>query len=176
VEFFVCSRAASHVADLDDDPALDEAHWSYMDRFAAGMIARGPLLGPDRESWLGSVHIVALPSVVAAHEFVEREPYNRAGAYTDHLIRRFDNRLGRTMWDFPGPSREPRFMVISHTLTAQQRQMPSERLIVHGELRTPDGAKPAGAVWALHAPAREAVSTLFDRDVEIIDWEFGGRR
>jgi hypothetical protein len=58
-------------------------------------------------------------------------------------------------------------------------------LIVHGELFTPDGTRPAGVVLALQAPAREAVEALvgsaqdgLDRhfDVQILDWEFGGRR
>ena len=73
-----------------------------MDRFADGMIARGPTLGADRETWTGSLHIVDLPSAEAAREFVEREPYNRAGLFEQHIIRRFKNLLGRTMWEFPG--------------------------------------------------------------------------
>ena len=85
-----------------------------MDRFADGMVARGPTLAADRATWTGSLHIVELPSAEAAHEFVEREPYNRAGLFERHLIRRFDNRLGRTMWDFPGGSGDPRFLVIAH--------------------------------------------------------------
>ena len=40
----------------------------------------------------------------------------------------------------------------------------------------PHVAWPAGAVWALHAPTRDAVGAVFQRDVEILDWEFGGRR
>jgi uncharacterized protein len=176
MKFFVLSRAALHVAGLDDDPALDEAHWSYMDRFATGMVARGPLLGPDRESWLGSVHIVDLPSTAAAREFVAREPYNRAGAYAQHLIQRFHNALGRTMWEFRAASGEPRFMVIAHAPAAPAPELPAERLIVHGELLTLGDARPTGTVWALEAPTRQAVQTLFDRDVEIHDWEFGGRR
>jgi uncharacterized protein len=100
VDFFVYSRAAFGAANVEHDPALDEEHWSYMDGFAGGMTARGPTLGPDRESWTGSVHIVDLPSAEAAREFVEREPYNRAGLFEDHVTRRFTNLLGRTMWEF----------------------------------------------------------------------------
>jgi uncharacterized protein YciI len=113
MEFLIYSRAAPNAADIEDEDALNEAHWSYMDRFADGMVARGPTLGPDRETWTGSIHIVNLPSVEAAHEFVEHEPYNRAGLFEEHLIRRFHNLLGRTMWEFPGTSDEPRFMVIA---------------------------------------------------------------
>jgi hypothetical protein len=42
VDFFVHSRAAPSAASVEHDPALDEEHWSYMDRFADGMTARGP--------------------------------------------------------------------------------------------------------------------------------------
>jgi uncharacterized protein len=139
-----------------------------MDRFAGGMTARGPTLGRDRETWTGSIHIVDLPSADAAREFVEQEPYNRAGLFEHHMIRRFKNLLGRTMWEFPGGTGDPRFFVIASDFTAP----PRERLIVHGEL-----LEPAGVVLALEAPTREAVDELLEgRGVEIHDWEFGGRR
>jgi uncharacterized protein len=196
IDFFVYSRAASSAADAEHDPALDEEHWSYMDRFADGMIARGPTLAADRAIWTGSVHIVDLPSAEAAREFVEREPYNRAGLFEEHLIRRFRNLLGRSMWESPGGPGHPRFLVIAHllgdggehapaVLLPDFTALPRERLIVHGELLTPDEATPVGAVLALQAPTREAVDALvrdgqagLDEhfDVRILDWEFGGRR
>jgi hypothetical protein len=167
-----------------------------MDRFADGMIARGPTLAADRATWTGSIHIVNLPSAEAAREFVEREPYNRAGLFEHHVIRRFKNLLGRTMWEFPGGSGDPRFFVIAHprsgagehapaVLPADFTAPPRERLIVQGELLTPHEAAPAGVVLALQAPTREAVDALLRGgqarldehfDVEILDWEFGGRR
>jgi len=164
-----------------------------MDGFAAGMVARGPTLAADRETWTGSVHIVDLPSAEAAREFVEREPYNRAGLYEHHIIRRFKNLLGRTMWEFPGGSADPRFLVMVH-LPAEAGEaapalrlpeVPREHLIVHGELLTLDDARPAGVVLALQAPTREAVGALLSGggaeldqqfDLQILDWEFGGRR
>jgi uncharacterized protein len=150
-----------------------------MDRFADGMTARGPTLGVDRETWTGSVHIVDLPSGEAAREFVEREPYNRAGLFGEHMIRRFRNLLGRTMWEAPGGAGDPRFLVIADVMVPGLAALPRERLIVHGELFTADGARPAGVVWALQAPTRDAVEALVGSgrdDVEILDWEFGGRR
>jgi uncharacterized protein len=173
MDFFIYSRAVPSAAEAEDDPALNEAHWAYMDRFAAGMIARGPTLGPDRASWTGSVHILDLPGPDAAHEFVEREPYHRAGLYEEHLIRRFTNRLGRTMWEFPGACADPRFMVIA---AAPPPDLAPERLIVHGELLTPDDATPDGVALALQAPTREAVAALLTPGARILDWEFGGRR
>jgi uncharacterized protein len=147
-----------------------------MDRFADEMVARGPTLAPDRDTWTGSMHIVDLPSAEAAEEFVEREPYNRAGAYAEHLIRRFENLLGRTMWEFQGRSDEPRFLVIAQS-PPDLAPAARERLIVYGELLTPDGARPAGAALALQAPTREAVDSLLPvAELEVHDWEFGGRR
>jgi hypothetical protein len=120
------------------------------------------------------VHIVDLPDAAAAREFVDHEPYNRAGLFEHHTIRRFNNLLGRTMWEFPGVADEPRFLVIAHGL--DEPAVPPEQLIVHGELLTPDDARPAGAVFALQAPSRVAVENVFDEHAEIHDWEFGGRR
>ena len=153
-----------------------------MDGFAGGMIARGPTLAPDRETWTGSLHIVDLPSAEAAREFVEREPYNRAGLFEQHVIRRFKNLLGRTMWEAPGGSDEPRFLVIANVPADAGPALPRERLIVHGELLTLDEARPVGVALALQAPTREAVDALLrdprdERfDGQILDWEFGGRR
>jgi uncharacterized protein len=175
VDFFVYSRAAPSAASVEHDRALDEEHWAYMDRFADGMTARGPTLAPDRETWTGSLHIVDLPSAEAAREFVDHEPYNRAGLFEHHTIRRFRNLLGRTMWEFSGAPDEPRFLVIAHRLAAE---VPREHLIVHGELLTPDDARPAGVVLALQAATRDVVDELVGEiaDTEIHDWEFGGRR
>jgi hypothetical protein len=160
-----------------------------MDRFAGGMVARGPTLGPDRATWTGSLHIVDLPSAEAAHEFVEHEPYNRAGLFEHHLIRRFKNLLGRTMWEFARPPDDPRFLVIAQA--SAEHALPDvtslghERLIVYGELATPEDAIPVGLALALQAPTRQAVEALLNGcqigraehfDVQILDWEFGGRR
>jgi uncharacterized protein len=194
VDFFIYSRAA-HSA-TEHDSALDEEHWSYMDGFADRMVARGPTLATDRATWTGSLHILDLASPEAAYQFVQLEPYNRAALFEHHLICRFKDLLGRTMWEFQGASANPRFLLIAHVSVEAGKPaptiplpdftgLPRERLIVHGELLTPDEARPVGVVVALEAPTREAVGALFraghaglDRhfDVHIHDWEFGGRR
>jgi uncharacterized protein YciI len=158
------------VAGASPDDALTEEHWSYMDRFAEGMVARGPTLGRDRERWTGSMHVVDLPDADAARRFAEDEPYNRAGLFEEHLIRRFVNRLGRTMWEYAG---EPgnRYLVIAERSLDSAAARHAERVIVHGDLLSTDG-RPAGAVLALVAPSSAALEGLG----EVLDWEPGGRR
>jgi uncharacterized protein YciI len=197
VDFFVYSRDAGGTT-LRRDRELLEEHWSYLDAFAASMIARGPTLAADRETATGSLHLLGLPSVDAVREFVAREPNSRAGLYADHVIRRFENLLGRTMWEFSGAADEPRFLVIArsdrdHDAGRGSRPVPQEslppelreRLIVYGALSTLDDGEPAGVALAVQARDRDAVVALVEdersgvdvfEDVEIHDWEFGGRR
>lgn len=196
VHILFLSRAAPAASDAEDDPALDEEHWSYLDAFADGMIARGPLLAADRSTWTGSLHIVELPTAEAAEGFVEREPYNRAGLFAEHVVLQFRNVLGRTMWEWkpPGHPEDPIFLVLATVrdgvqtssvpfpaLTTTTRQ----RTVVLGQLLTIDGEKPTGVIWALQAPGRDSVDAVLagwpatqDEQllVEIYDWEFGGRR
>jgi uncharacterized protein YciI len=198
MDVFVYSRDAAGTEALRDDDELLERHWAYMDAFAESMIARGPTFAADRETVTGSLHVLGLPSVDAAHEFVAREPNNRAGVYAEHSVWRFDNLLGRTMWEFPGTSGEPRFLVIARvrsggTTSASARPLaPTSlsasmrgRLILYGALSTLDDARPIGLALALQARERAALEALLEEqrpgldafpDRQIHDWELGGRR
>jgi uncharacterized protein YciI len=189
LDFFVYSRDAADSADLRDDQSLAEEHWSYMDRFAASMVARGPTLDTHREHATGSLHILALPSVDAAREFVALEPNNRAGVYREHVVWRFENLFGRSMWEFSRLPNELRFLVIGRSHLGRRvpaEALPAElleRLVVYGALTTLDGAELVGVALGLQTPDREAVDALIEGsglgpffDVEVHDWEFGGRR
>ena len=184
MDFLICSRALASAEDTDD-PSLNQRHWSYMDGFADRMTARGPTLGPDRETWTGSLHVVDLDGPDAAREFVVREPYNQAGLFEQHSIWRFTNVLGRTMWQFSGPPDQPRFLMLARgagdppALAALPSQL-RDGLILFGALHDLDD-QPAGVALAAQASSREAldallVDALADQVVEVHDWEFGGRR
>lgn len=195
MDFFVYSRDAPGSEALRDDADLLEEHWSYMDRFADTMIARGPTLTADRARATGSLHVLGLPGPAAAAEFVEREPNNRAGAYGEHRIWVFENLLGRTMWELADDTDEPRFLVITQSdgdSRAPLAPLPAaalgaelrERLILYGTLRDPEGGAVVGAAFALRAPDRDAAVALLREGagidafaaVEVHDWELGGRR
>jgi uncharacterized protein YciI len=81
VEFFCYHRDRPGSVTLRDE--LLEQHWSYMDRYEAEMIARGPTLAGDGGTPTGSVHIVGLPDPAAARAFAFDEPGYQAGVYRD---------------------------------------------------------------------------------------------
>jgi uncharacterized protein YciI len=166
---------------LRDD--LLEQHLSYMDRFQAEMIARGPTLAGDRETPTGSVHILRLPDPAAARAFAFDEPGYQAGVYRDVLLRRWRNLLGRTMWDFPG-GREGgnRYLVLGlGSGDGVDLDVPDDGddLIAYGPLLSDDGAAWVGTAALVRAAdagaAREILSPGRYAGIEAHDWQFGGR-
>ncbi|GAA1714015.1 YciI family protein [Fodinicola feengrottensis] len=161
---------------------LIEAHWSYMDGYAKGMIARGPTLGEDLDTPTGSIHIVDLPDVATARAFAFDEPNYQAGAYRDVLIRRWRNKLGRTMWDFAG-GREGgnRYLVIGlGTGEGADLEPPdNDELIAYGPLLSDDGTGWLGTVVLLRAPDPDTARAVLSEDryaaIEVHNWQFGGR-
>ncbi|MFI6467018.1 YciI family protein [Streptomyces sp. NPDC050528] len=160
---------------------LVEKHWSYMDRYAKEMIARGPTFAGDTPT--GSVHILDLPDPAAARAFAFDEPNYQAGVYRDVLLRRWRNVLGRTMWDFPGGrTGGNRYLVLG--LGAGQAvdlAVPTARdqLIAYGPLLSDDGSGWLGTAVLLRAPDPESARDVLTRDryadIEVHDWQFGGR-
>jgi uncharacterized protein YciI len=179
MHFLVYSRAVPEREfpeyTAEDEEALNERHWSYIDRFSEAMIARGPTSGPTRDAWTGSVHIVDLPDYETARAFVENEPYQRTGLFAEHSVWRFSDRLGRTMWEYAAATDVP-----VGDLDPRWRKA----LVVYGALSTLDGA-PDGMAAAVQVPSRDVLDTLMAEpsiglsnysEVEVHDWEFGGRR
>ncbi|MFD3376638.1 MULTISPECIES: YciI family protein [unclassified Streptomyces] len=161
---------------------LLEEHWSYMDRFGKEMIARGPtLVGDDVPT--GSVHIVDLPDPAAARAFAFDEPGYQAGVYRDVLLRRWRNLLGRTMWDFPGGRTDgSRYLVLGlGSGQGADLSVPPDRdeLIAYGPLLSDDGTTWLGTAALVRAPdpdtARAVLTPGPYADIEVHNWQFGGR-
>ncbi|MER6622979.1 YciI family protein [Streptomyces sp. NPDC000931] len=182
MEFFCHHRDRPGSLALREE--LLEEHWSYMDRYAKELIARGPTFADDGETPTGSVHIVDLPDPAAARAFAFDEPNYQAGVYRDVLLRRWRNMLGRTMWDFPGgPSGGNRYLVLGLGVgPAADLALPSDRdeLVAYGPLLSDDGDTWLGTAVLLRAPdpdrARAVLNPDRYADIEVHDWEFGGRR
>ncbi|MER7482283.1 YciI family protein [Streptomyces sp. NPDC126510] len=182
MEFFCYHRDRPGSLPLREE--LGEAHWAYMDRYEAKLIARGPTFAPDGESPSGSVHIVDLPDPAAARAFAFDEPNYQAGVYRDVLLRRWRNLLGRTMWDFPGGrTGDDRHLVLGlGSGPAADLDVPPghHELIAYGPLLSDDGAMWLGTAALVRAPDAEAARSVLTRekydDIEVHDWEFGGRR
>lgn len=161
---------------------LLEEHWSYMDRFAAQMVARGPTF--DGDTITGSVHIVDLPDPQAAREFAFDEPGYQAGVYSHVLLRRWRNMLGRTMWDFAGGrTGDDRFLVLGLG-AGDGSDLPavpdSEELIAYGPLLSDDDTTWLGTAALVRAPSADAARAILTTDrpyaeIEVHRWRFGGR-
>jgi uncharacterized protein YciI len=151
VEYFTYCRDKANTATLRED--LAEAHWAFMDGYAAAMVARGPTLTADETTMTGSMHIVDLPNAAAAQVFASAEPYYRAGIFREVVMHRWRNELGRTMWDFEGdPDHNRRFLIIGRG--KPEASLPNEplrlgyrhfadryrpQLIAYGPLLSDDG-------------------------------------
>jgi uncharacterized protein len=172
---------------------LLEKHWSFMDGYAEGMVARGPTLAEDGLTATGSLHVVDLPDAEAVRVFAYEEPNYKAGVYAEVLIRRFRNLLARTMWEFGGDPDASRFLVIAHGRPGTDEAPLDfeagayrDRLILCGPLLLEDGSAWVGDALAVDSPRREEVDALIEADpfgrsdlyagVEIHPWRFGGRR
>ncbi|MYU53445.1 MULTISPECIES: YciI family protein [Streptomyces] len=163
---------------------LLEEHWSYMDGYEKELIARGPTFADDGETPTGSVHIVDLPDPAAARAFAFNEPNYQAGAYRDVLLRRWRNTLERTMWDFSGGrTGGNRYLVLGLGAgQAADLAVPPDRdeLIAYGPLLSDNGATWLGTAALVQAPDPETARAILtpDRyaDIEVHNWEFGGRR
>jgi uncharacterized protein YciI len=181
VEFFCYHRDRPGSMTLRDE--LLERHWSYMDRYQAEMIARGPTLADDGDTATGSVHILDLPDSAAARAFAFDEPNYQAGVYRDVLLRRWRNLLGRTMWDFPGGrAGGNRYLVLGlGTGQATDLAVPPGRdeLIAYGPLLSDDGATWLGTAVLMRArdpgAARAVLTPDRYADIEVHNWQFGGR-
>ncbi|MBQ1160113.1 YciI family protein [Streptomyces sp. A73] len=181
MEFFCYHRDRPGSLALREE--LLEEHWSYMDRYATEMIARGPTLAEDGDTPTGSVHIVDLPDPAAARAFAFDEPGYQAGAYQDVLLRRWQNVLGRTMWDFAGGrTGGNRYLVLGFGTgkTADPALLPDrDELIAYGPLLSDDGTSWLGTAVLVRAPdpdtARATLPSNRYDHTEVHAWQFGGR-
>ena len=180
MEFFCYHRDRPGSAALRAE--LLEEHWSYMDRYATELIARGPTFTDD-DTPTGSVHIVDLPDPAAARAFAFDEPNYQAGVYRDVLLRRWRNTLGRSMWEFPGGrSGGSRYLILGLGAGTAEDPVPADReaLIAYGPLLSDDGAAWLGTAAVVRAPnpaaARAVLTPGRHAEIEVHNWEFGGRR
>jgi uncharacterized protein len=162
---------------------LREAHWSYMDRYATVMIARGPTLASDGVTATGSVHIVELPDPAAARAFAFDEPNYQAGVYRDVLLRRWRNMLWRTMWESLGGRTGGNYYLVlglGSGPAADLAESPDPyELIAYGPLLSDDGTGWLGTAVLLQAtdPATARVVLAEDKyaHIEVHSWQAGGR-
>ena len=191
--FFYCRDKAGA---FETRKGLLKAHWAFMRPYIDSMIARGPTMSADGKTVTGSMHIVDLPDAAAAQVFAHDDPLAKGGVFENIMVRRFENRLGRTMWQHQGNANNPRFMYIaeatvnpgSELLAAQRNFLDNadraDKVIVHGPLLDDDGSGWRGTVMLLETSDHAAAEALTAADplalagcyagTEMLSWRFGG--
>lgn len=179
--------------------ALLKAHWAFMRRYVDTMIARGPTMSADGKAVTGSMHMVDLPDADAARVFAYDDPLAQGGVFEDIMVRRYHNVLGRTMWQFGGDPKNPRFLFIGEAradgsgrgrelLDAQRDYLAdtarARHVIAFGPLLGADGETWEGTAMLLEAPDTAAAAALVLGDpaaisklyarTELLPWRFGG--
>ena len=104
--------------------------------------------------------------------------------YRDVLLRRWRNTLGRTMWDFPGGrTGGNRYLVIGFGSgqAADLAGPPSPgETIAYGPLLSDAGSTWLGTAVLVRAPDEDAARAVLApgryADIEVHNWEFGGRQ
>lgn len=98
-----------HVQMINDPAAAGRradsvpAHWAYLTKHAAHILARGPTVADDDEKkTLGSVFFVEFPDWNGVREFIDNEPHNNNGIYQAIHVNRWGHALGRSQEQFPG--------------------------------------------------------------------------
>lgn len=195
MQFFFYGRDRAGAGEMRR--GLLKAHWAFMRRYIPAMIARGPTLSADGKAVTGSMHIVDLPDAEAARVFAQDDPLAQGGVFEDLVVRRFDNVLGRTMWQYGGDARHPRFLFIGEAqpgagaqrtavLDAQREYLGRREhagcVIVFGPLLGADGERWQGTAMLLETPDARAAEALVRGDpaatryarAELMPWRFGG--
>ena len=194
--FFYCRDRAGAGATRR---ALLKEHWAFMRRYVDAMIARGPTMSADGRAVTGSMHMVDLADAGAAQVFAHDDPLARDGVFENIMVRRFHNVPGRSMWQFAGNAKNPRFLFIGEArpggsargrdLLAAQRSYLGDparaaNVIAFGPLLGADGETWEGSAMLLETADRAAAVTLVEGDPaavaalyarrELYPWRFGG--
>ena len=75
--------------------AARDEHFAYLDKHEDILVLGGALMAEDGVTRTGSVLIVNVPSMAAAQEFSENEPFRKAGLFSSVKI----SRMRRGQWN-----------------------------------------------------------------------------
>ena len=84
--FFIYCPASDNLA--EERNKYKDAHEAYCQKFDKHFVCRGSLLSVDG-LWDGSLFFLEMPGRDAVDQFLENEPYNKAGLFTQTQIHRW---------------------------------------------------------------------------------------
>jgi uncharacterized protein YciI len=174
-------------------------HWQYFDDHRECFVARGATVSDDGKKILSSVLFVEFEDWKQVQQFVDNEPHNKNGVYSNLHIRKWGFALKRRQVDFPRKENQINWYIRGHgradmhqkrqdLLSAHRAYFKSydtEHFIARGPIFSDDGEEWQGSANIISLPDREAVeefltnepyyaNDLYER-VTIERYKFGGR-
>lgn len=174
-------------------------HWKYFDHHKDCFVARGATVSDGGEQFLSSVLFVEFEEWDQVEEFVNKEPHNLNGVYSEIYIRRWHKALARLQRDFPRKENDVSWYIRGYGKAgmnaSRQELLAAHRsyfknydrsnFITRGPILSDDGEEWHGSANLISLPNREAVKTflkhepyyvngLYER-VVIERYRFGGR-
>ncbi len=156
-------------------PKSVEAHWAYLSKHAAHILARGPTVEDDNEkNTTGSIFFVEFPDWDGVRAFIANEPHNNNGIYKEIHVNRWHHALGRSQRDFPGEQSQIHWYVRGYgvpdsserrkALLGAHRQYfapyDRDKFIVRGAVLDDDGEGWLGSACLIALPTRKDVEAL----------------
>jgi len=186
IEFFCYHRDRLGSAPLREK--LLEEHWSYMDRYATTMVARGPTFASDGDTPTGSVHILDLPDPATARAFAFDEPTSRLACIGTYCCAGGATRWGERcgISSAAGPVATATWYSVSArarrpTSPGRPTEMISaalwSRVRTRTDLRPPRDMDGSEAWWPRRGTTRDvgSGSTYNETTILPIGWPRGGR-
>jgi uncharacterized protein len=177
--------------DQSAEDELNEAHWSYMDLVADRLLARGPMLTPNHDGHVGSIHVLNAENHREAEMFAFNEPYYLAGLYERVEVIGFEPWIDESMWERPGDAHAGCSWLVmwrgdSRTVLSPPLGRPEipDSVLCAGWMFDSAGASLFGAAALFDAPADdpfqvvnmiEAQLATDEWEHTLIPWRRGGR-
>lgn len=170
-----------HVQMINDPAAAGRrsnslpAHWDYLNKFAAHIIVRGPVVDDDNDrNGLGSIFFVEFPDWNAVRAFIDNEPHNNNGIYKEIHVNRWDNALSRSQGNYPAAEGQINWYIRGYgvrgnrerhqALLDAQREyfapFDRDRVIVRGAILDEQGKEWLGSASVVALPSRRDAEAL----------------
>ena len=176
--------------------ATIEAHRNFLDGYPQQTWYSGPLFSDDNQHAIGSLRLIEFADRAAAQDYINADPYTRAGIFAAIDIERWTPELDIRQRDYPRQDGTMQFVMHSQDAAdgeahraplraAHADYMHAHRniLVTHGPLHSDDGTRALGCVLIVDVADKAQAEAFWSREpfnaagvyaaTSIERWRFG---